>query len=159
MKKFILLLMMVFCSASFANPALDSINLILKKKSQSNTYSAEIKDLQKHYQFIFIHRADCPHCHKFAPILDDFANHYKIPVQAYSVDGGNLAPFKSEPLTPELFRTFFLSSGFKPIVPALFLLNNDTFEAYPVLFGEAQAYQLSERMYELLEHIKEQFHG
>lgn len=151
--------MIFFTSLAMANPALDSLNAILAKKSQSGQDSSEIRTLQAHYQFIFIYRSNCPHCHNFAPILDDFAGTYHIPVQAYSVDGGVIPPFAATPLKPAQFRTFFLTSGLKPIVPAVFLLNKETNEAYPVLFGEATPYQLSSRMFELMEHIKEQFNG
>jgi len=142
-----------------ANPALEELNslLITSRTKALNSTKQEVDDLQKNYAFVFIYKASCPHCHKFAPILEDFANHFSIKVQAYSIDGGALPPFQGEKLSPELFQTFFLSSGLRPIVPALFLLNNDTNQAYPVLFGEAEPYQLASRVSELLKHIKEQF--
>lgn len=143
---------------SMANPALDSLNHILKQKNQPTRQALAIKELS-HYSFIFIYRSNCPHCHAFAPVLDDFAKTYQVPVDAYSVDGGQIPPFESKRLPAELFRTFFVSGGFKAMVPALFLLNKETNEAYPVLFGEANPSQLSQRMYELMEHIKEQFNA
>lgn len=161
MEKVLMIVFLLFAQSLYANQALNELNLITKEKSAIQnakfTHSKELDDLQKNYELIFIHRSNCPHCHQFAPVLDDFSRTFSINVKAYSVDGGQLAPFESEKLSSEHFRTFFLSSGFKPIVPALFLLNKETFTAYPVLFGEAEPYQLASRISELMEHIKEQF--
>jgi len=162
MKSFSVLILLLIMQGINANPALDDLNTILNNPYQANLKtvtkgSSELVDLQSHYELVFIYRSDCPHCHNFAPILDDFSRHFKIKIKAYSVDGGSLSPFKGEPLSPELFRTFFLSGGFKPMVPALFLLNQETNQAYPVLFGEAEPYQLASRIEALVGHIKEQF--
>ncbi len=80
-------------------------------------------------------------------------------VDAYSFDGGPINEFNSQPLTPELFKTFYVDSNYKPTVPALFLVNKHTFEAYAVLFGEASDYELSTRMDKLVAHIEERFNA
>ena len=81
-----------------------------------------------------------------------------IRVRAFSLDNESLDGFDATPLTPELFQTFYVAGGYKPTVPALFLVNRHTLEAYAVLFGEATPYQLAKRVHELKQHIEEKFH-
>lgn len=156
------LLLTGFISQACANVAVDELNALLLKKEafahKSQKTPAEIKDLSQNYYFVFIYRSTCPHCHQFAPILKDFADSFHIKVSSYSLDNESLDDFSSKPLTPELFQSFFVSGSFKPVVPALFLVNRHTLEAYAVLFGEATAYQLARRVHELMKHIEEKFH-
>ena len=65
--------------------------------------------------------------------------------------------FEGHPLPPELFQTFFVAGSYKPMVPALFLVNRHTLDAYAVLFGEASPYQLARRVNEMMQHIEEKF--
>ncbi|HHF0526725.1 TPA: type-F conjugative transfer system pilin assembly thiol-disulfide isomerase TrbB [Legionella anisa] len=145
-----------------ANVAVDELNaLILKKqapKAVIQKENAEIKDLSSNYYFAFIYRSTCPHCKKFSPILKDFSDTFHIKVRAFSLDNEPLDGFDTTPLTPELFQTFYVEGRYKPTVPALFLVNRHTLEAYAVLFGEATPYQLAKRVHELKQHIEEKFH-
>ena len=148
-------------NVSFANQAVDEIKEIYKLREKSraeqSANGSDLKSLQKNFQMIFIFRSNCPHCHSFAPVLKDFSEHFNIKIKAYSADGGKIASFQSSPLTPELYKTFFITAGYKPMVPALYLMNKETMQTYPVLFGEATPYQLASRTWELMKHIKEQF--
>ena len=117
------------------------------------------QELSQNYYFIFIFKSSCPHCHKFAPVIYDFAKTFNVNIKAYSVDGGALDGIYGKPLTADLFKTFYLSDGYKPTVPALFLVNKDTLQVYAVLFGEASPYQLARRINELLQHIQERFNA
>ena len=155
--RFILLLSLLVMAPLFANPALDDLNHLLEKKKASTSIE-KVQELDAYY-LIFIFKASCPHCHQFAPILKDFAAHYHIEVKSYSTDGGDLESLQAEALTPELFQVLYASGGYKPAVPALFLVNRDTRDAYAVLFGEATPYELAERMQTLLTHLKEKFDG
>lgn len=160
MKRLLLIAALFLSVPSWSNQALKELNQMLSGKPDLGLQAEakqELRRLQEDYYFILIYKSNCPHCHNFAPILADFSKHFKVEVKSFSIDGGKLSPFQGEALPPELFRTFFLSSGFKPIVPALFLVNSKINQAYPVLFGEAQAYQLANRVHELMSHIKEQF--
>lgn len=160
--RLMILLMMLVCSGGYANPALEQLNTLLAQKEQNtqvkHQVSAKLKDLQENYYFIFIYRSTCPHCHKFAPVLKDFTDTFQVATQAYSLDGESLSGFKAAPLSPELFQTFYASSGYKPVVPALFLVQKHTQQAYAVLFGEAAPYELARRVDELMGHIEEKFH-
>lgn len=156
------LVLLFLTQAIYANVAVDELNaLLLKKeapKAMAQQQNPEIKDLSDNYYFVFIYRSTCPHCHKFAPILSDFAETFHIKVRAYSLDNEPLEGFEASPLTPDLFQTFYVGGGYKPTVPALFLVNRHTLEAYAVLFGEALPYQLARRVHELKQHIEEKFH-
>ncbi|BCA97258.1 hypothetical protein TUM19329_36190 (plasmid) [Legionella antarctica] len=158
MRRTMLLLLLILTQAAYANVAVDELNALLTPKATAQKQDPEIKDLSDNYYFVFIYRATCPHCHNFAPILNDFSETFHIKVRAYSLDNAPLDGFEASPLTPDLFQTFYVGGGYKPTVPALFLVNRHTLEAYAVLFGEASPYQLARRIHELKQHIEEKFH-
>ena len=156
---------LVMIQTSYANVAANQIHSLLKPKvtqQQSQLENPknirELKDLQSDYFFVFFYRSTCPHCHRFAPILKDFANYYHIKIVAYSTDGGDLDGLHGQRMTADEYRQYFLQGGFKAAVPALYLQNKYTDQVYPVLFGEAQPYELAQRMSELMKHIEEQPH-
>ncbi|KTC69795.1 putative conjugative transfer protein TrbB [Legionella birminghamensis] len=146
----------------FANVALDELNALLNKKQAQyeldSTRKKRLDELREAYYFIFIYRSTCPHCHQFAPILKDFTAYFNIPVEAYSLDGESLEGFDASNLTPQLFQNLYVSGEYKPVVPALYLVNRPTNQAYAVLFGEAQPAQLAKRVDELLTHLEETYH-
>lgn len=154
------LLLQLGLQVTYANVAVDELNALILKKQAATAQKAhpEIKDLSSNYYFAFIYRSTCPHCKKFAPVLKDFSDTFHIKVRAFSLDNESLDLFDATPLTPELFQTFYVAGGYKPTVPALFLVNRHTLEAYAVLFGEATPYQLAKRVHELKQHIEEKFH-
>ncbi len=160
MKKILALIMFISFSVS-ANVAVDEINSILQKKEAlkitKTRVPAELKDLQDNYYFVFIFRSTCPHCHNFAPVLKDFTDNFHLKVKSYSIDGKSLPEFKAKRLTSDLFQTYYVNGGFKATVPALYLVNKHTSQAYAALFGEANYYQLANRTHELMKHIKEKY--
>ncbi|HAU1484338.1 TPA: type-F conjugative transfer system pilin assembly thiol-disulfide isomerase TrbB [Legionella pneumophila] len=159
--RIIILLLCSVINPLHANVAVEELNALLLKKQAPKAFaqkeSAEAKDLSKNYYFAFIYRSTCPHCKKFSPVLKDFSETFHIKVRAFSLDGESLDGLDTTPLTPELFQTFYVSGGYKPTVPALFLVNRHTLEAYAVLFGQASPYQLAQRVHELKQHIEEKF--
>ena len=159
----ILLMTILWVLPCMANQALDAIQEIAKiREAKSNPNSAQdgkAKMLSENYYFVYIFKETCPHCKKFTPVLKSFADEFHVHVESYSFDGGPALEFNAKPLTPELFKTFYVDGNYKPSVPALFLVNNHTHEAYAVLFGEAEPYELSQRVDKLLEHIEERFHA
>ena len=164
MKKLAILLMTaLWVLPCMANQALDAIQEIAKiREAKSNLNSAQdgkAKMLSENYYFVYIFKETCPHCKKFTPVLKSFADEFHVHVESYRFDGGPALEFNAKPLTPELFKTFYVDGNYKPSVPALFLVNNHTHEAYAVLFGEAEPYELSQRVDKLLEHIEERFHA
>lgn len=161
--RMLLIVLLMWTQVMHANVAVTQLNALLLEKEAAQTKtttspSAQVKHLADNYYFVFIYRATCPHCHQFAPVLKDFSDTFQVNVKSYSLDGEAMDAFESQPLSPELFRTFYVLGGYKATVPALFLVNRHTLEAYAVLFGEATPYQLSRRVTELMQHIEEKFH-
>lgn len=156
-------IILMWTQIAYANVAVTQLNALLLEKEAAHTKttkasSAQVKHLADNYYFVFIYRATCPHCHQFAPVLKDFSDTFHVKVTSYSLDGEAMDEFESQPLSPELFQTLYVLGGYKATVPALFLVNRHTLEAYAVLFGEATPYQLSRRVSELMQHIEEKFH-
>lgn len=140
----------------FANVPSQQIKQLLAAPSAVTAKPAPfLTELHKHYQFVVFFRSTCPHCHRFIPVLQDFADYYGIAIHAISVDGPTLDGLHSQKMRAQDYKDYFLQGGFKAIVPALFLENTDTQQVYPVLFGEAAPYQLAERMSALTKHIQE----
>ena len=149
----------------FANVAVDELNTLLANKGRveakvidTKASSIELKNLSDNYYFIFVYKGTCPHCHKFAPVLKDFSDTFHVKVDAYTLDNEPLPEFQGAPLTPALFQTLFVAGSYKPMVPALFLVNRHTGDAYAVLFGEAKNYELANRMGDLMKHIEDKYH-
>ena len=159
--RYVFLLYCCLSGISYANVALDQLNARLAEKEsmrgQVKSVSPALKELSEHYDLVLIYKGNCPHCKHFAPILKDFSNTFKVRLKAYHLNGETLTDLNSESLTPKLFQSFYTTGGYKPIVPALFLLNKETLEAYPVLFGEASPYELAKRVNELMQKLKERF--
>lgn len=165
MRNVMLMILMLFSLNSLVhanNVALAQLNAMLAKKEGAmhadTALSPGLKNIQENYYFVFIYRSNCPHCHKFAPVLQDFTKTFSLEVDAYSLDGQALEGFQAKALTPELFQTLYATASYKPVVPALFLVNRHTQQAYAALFGEAEPYQLASRVNELVRHIEEKFH-
>jgi len=161
--RMLLIVLLMWTQVTSANVAVTQLNTLLLEKEAAHTEvskppSPQVKHLADNYYFVFIYRATCPHCHQLAPVLKDFSDTFHVKVTSYSLDGEAMDAFESQPLSPELFRTFYVLGGYKATVPALFLVNRHTLEAYAVLFGEATPYQLARRVSELMQHIEEKFH-
>ena len=157
-------LLLIFFKGAHANVAVDELNALLAKKNKSlvtasqTNHSTEMeKNLRDNYYFIFVYKGACPHCHNFAPTLKDFASTFHFKVRAYSLDNQPLDAYQGLPLTSALFNTLFIAGGYKPQVPALFLVNRHTLDAYAVMFGEAMPYELANRVKELMDHIEEKY--
>lgn len=133
-----------------------STSASLQERPNGTSIPPEIQDLQSNYEFVLFFRSNCPHCHRFVPILKDFATYYGIKIIAYSTDGPDLDGLHARKMTASEYKDYFLQGGFKAVVPALYLQNKHTDQAYPVLFGEAEPYQLAKRINELMQHIKTQ---
>jgi type-F conjugative transfer system pilin assembly thiol-disulfide isomerase TrbB len=162
MKKIVIaILIMLWVWQVNANVAEQQIRETLKAANthaMQHSVSPLIKDLQDNYFFVVFFRSTCPHCHRFVPILKSFTKTYHVPLVAYSVDGSDLDNLGAHKMTGQEYKNYFLQGGFKAVVPALYLQNRITNQVYPVLFGEAKAYQLAKRVNQLMQDIKAQEH-
>lgn len=158
--KNILFFLALFSQFCMANVAVDEINQIISLKqthslSNGSLGTSQKDDFLSDYEFIFIFRSTCPHCHNFSPVLKDFSESFNMKVRAYSFDGPGIREFDSKPLTKELLQDLFLDPGIKTVVPALYLVHKKTSETYPLLFGEATPAQLAIRISSVIQKIKE----
>ena len=130
----------------------NSINQIIERNSNSD--SSVESDVHKtdeantRFAFVLFYMQSCPHCQRFDPILKAFSDDHHIAVLAYTLDGKSLPSFPNSfnPTQTELLKFFPTQS---PVVPTLFLMDQQTHHIYPVFQGEASRYQLSQR-YSLL---------
>jgi conjugal transfer pilus assembly protein TraF len=58
-------------------------------KRNSDVASA-VRNINDRYGIFFLFRGDCPHCHRYSPILKSFQQKYGINIMAVSMDGGSL---------------------------------------------------------------------
>jgi len=79
---------------------------------------------------LFFFRSDCPHCHRFAPILKKFADQYNITVIPMSLDGGRLPEFENPRMNNLLAQKLNVKS-----VPAVFLLDPDSNRTSTASYG------------------------
>lgn len=151
-----LLLFSLLSQGAFANVAAEQLDVLLAKKTQYE--SSLLRELRQHYKLLFIFTSQCPHCQQLAPVIKDFVSTFHLELDAYSLDSNTLDELKAKPLSADLVQSLFVRGGYKPVVPALFLMNRYTLQTYAVLFGEAQPYQLAQRINELMHHIEESTH-
>lgn len=157
MKKHLFLaLMMIFINAK-ANVAAFDIERLMAEQSNQQTKLAKPIDALKDYYFIYVFKSNCPHCHNFTPVIKDFTDVYQVELRAYSIDGPTIDGIRSSQITPKLFDILFTGADYKPVVPALYLVNKETSQTYAVLFGETSAVGLASRLESLLGKIKENF--
>ena len=116
------------------------VYLDLQNKDQAQA----IADLSKHYGLFFFFRSSCPYCHKFAPIVQDFANRYGLSVVPVSLDGGGLPEFPNPRIDNGASTTFHVS-----VAPALFLVDPDTRKVLPISYGLITENEISSRIYEI----------
>ncbi len=93
------------------------------------------------YGLLFFLRGDCPFCHRFAPVLKKFADHYGFEVIPVSVDGGGLPEYPNPRKNNALGRKLNIS-----VVPALFLLNPETNAVATVGYGYSGWTELTEKV-------------
>lgn len=115
--------------------------IIAKNESDFIKSEKELFEIAKTNGLIFFFRGDCPHCHRFSPILKNFSDKYKFSTIAVTLDGGNLPEFTD----PQ--KNFYLGDKLKAsIVPALYMLNPDSNIVTPISFGYADWTTLSQKV-------------
>lgn len=135
-----------FITSVFANNALILQEIIKKREVQAVTH---VTNFEEKHHFVFFFASTCPHCHNFAPVLKKWTDSHHYQVGAYSFDGQPLPEF-SQVLKPDniLLQAAFQNETIR--YPALFLVNNQTGNLYPVAIGELQEAELDERLQHLI---------
>lgn len=149
----------LFCLVK-ANVALDQIHAILDHKTKSaekntssispqvlSTTSKKLSwsDFNRAYSVVAFFSSRCPHCQRFMPILRSWQQDNGTTLLSYSINGEGLPSFP-RPLeaTDEVKQTFFRSQEI--VVPALFVVNNQTMDILPIAVGEMSKEELVQQM-------------
>lgn len=90
---------------------------------------------------MFFFRSDCPYCHKFAPILQNFAAQFGFLVVPVSLDGRGLPEYPNPRTNPALVQKLQVSA-----VPAVFLLNPRQNRVSTVGFGLTDSETLGDKI-------------
>lgn len=117
-------------------------------EEQQERQADAIRRLAATHGLLFILRGDCPHCHRFAPILKRFEEEFGFTVLAISMDGGTLPEYPNA--RPDNGMAARLNAT---AVPALYLTEPATREIRPVGFGVMSMTELVERIATLAEDV------
>ena len=97
--------------------------------------------LGRDHVVLFFFRSDCPYCHAFAPVLNDFQKRYGIRIEPVSTDGGALPEFPAPRRDNGISQTLNVKQ-----VPALFLAHPESGKITPLGFGVLSENELVERI-------------
>jgi conjugal transfer pilus assembly protein TraF len=126
-----------------------SIGLQVYHEEQSKGKDEAIAQFAKQTGLFFFYRSTCPYCHRFAPILKSFSEHYGIKIIAITMDGIPLAEF------PDSHNDTGQSSQFHvTMTPSIFAVNPYTQRAYPVAYGLTSESELKDNIYKIIEREK-----
>lgn len=104
-----------------------------------------ISNLKDEYGLFFFFSSQCEYCHKFAPIVQQFAKNYDWKIMAISLDGGSIPGF----LNPVPDNG--IAAKWQVIVlPSLFAVNPTTGHVLPIAFGLTSIDQMENRIMTLL---------
>ncbi|MGE0673489.1 MAG: conjugal transfer protein TraF [Methylibium sp.] len=110
-------------------------------EQQRDRQAQTIKTLAATHGLIFVFRGDCPHCHRFAPILKRFEEEFGFTVLAISMDGRAIPEYPNA--RPDNGMAARLNAT---AVPALYLTAPATRQIVPVGFGVMSMTDLVERI-------------
>lgn len=110
-------------------------------EQQRERQAQTIKSLAATHGLIFVFRGDCPHCHRFAPILKRFEKEFGFTVLAISMDGRAIPEYPNA--RPDNGMAARLNAT---AVPALYLTAPATRQIVPVGFGVMSMTDLVERI-------------
>lgn len=110
-------------------------------EQQRERHAQTIKSLAATHGLIFVFRGDCPHCHRFAPILKRFEEEFGFTVLAISMDGRAIPEYPNA--RPDNGMAARLNAT---AVPALYLTAPASRQIVPVGFGVMSMTDLVERI-------------
>lgn len=108
---------------------------------QSQRAAQKFAQLSQTHGFFFFFRSDCPFCHRFAPILQQFSERTGIRVMAVSMDGGALPSFPDAVPDNGIAQRLNVEQ-----VPALFLAEPLSGRVLPIGYGVISPVDLERRV-------------
>lgn len=114
-----------------ATTNLNPLHRKIYEQDKTEKLSSQLKTLSKTYGLFFVFKPDCPYCHKFVPLVAEFANKFGFELKGISKDGGTLPGLTNISKDNGILNLINLEG----IYPALFLANPKTLEVMPVAWG------------------------
>ncbi len=143
--------------AVWSNPSLDyslvsPVGSSAYVKADADAAADEQKLMQAAQQWglVFFFRGTCPYCHKFAPLLKQFAEHYDFRIVDVSLDGGGLPEFPNPQPNNQAAQNLRVEA-----VPAVYLVNPRTRQVVPAVFGLVGWSDLVQRLIYAMNHAND----
>ena len=137
------------------NPALDdpvtTMGSRVKHHMQTKQKQEAIAKIGDRYGLFYFYKSTCPHCIEYSKILKAFADHYKVEVQAISLDGGILPEWEDSIINTNEARSLGIEG--KP-VPVTILFDSKTKEPMILGFGLMGMDQLEDTILRLTQEAK-----
>lgn len=126
---------------------LNPLHRKIYEQDKTEKLSSQLKTLSKTYGLFFVFKPDCPYCHKFVPLVAEFAHRFGFELKGISKDGGTL------PGLLNISKDNGILSLINPegIYPALFLANPKTLEVMPVAWGMVSYTELLQNIETLIQ--------
>ncbi|MBN9230970.1 MAG: type-F conjugative transfer system pilin assembly thiol-disulfide isomerase TrbB [Legionella sp.] len=107
----------------------------------------------RNHGLILFYGSQCPHCQQFAPVLKEWAGQHHVRVLPLALDNQPLREFPNFlPATTEWINAAFQGNPIN--YPAIFVVNPQSKQLFPVGFGAMSFGELNERMEQLVPKIK-----
>lgn len=104
--------------------------IVAKNQADNRRKDEKLREISETHGLLFFFRSDCPHCHRFAPVLKKFSEEYGLTVVPVSMDGPGLPEY------PDPRKNYSMGGKLKiTTVPAVFILNPESNSVAPVGFG------------------------
>lgn len=108
-----------------------------------------IQQLFKTQGMFFFYRSSCPYCRRFSPIVKNFTERYHIALIPITTDGIALPEFPHSKQDSGQAAFFHVQ-----VEPALFMVNPNTHQAIPVVYGLVTESELRARILEIAKKLK-----
>lgn len=143
--------------AIWSNPSLDyslvspvGSSAYVKADEDATAYEQKLMQAAQDWGLVFFFRGTCPYCHKFAPLLKQFAEHYGFRIVDVSLDGGGLPEFPNPQPNNQAAQNLRVEA-----VPAVYLVNPRTRQVVPAVFGLVGWSDLVQRVIYALGHAND----
>lgn len=140
--------------AIWSNPSLDyslvspvGSSAYVKADQDAEADEQKLLKAAQQWGLVFFFRGTCPYCHSFAPLLKQFAQHYGFRIVDVSLDGGGLPEFPNPQPNAQAAQNLHVEA-----VPAVYLVNPNTRQVVPAVFGLVGWTDLVERLLYALDH-------
>lgn len=111
------------------------------KQSQGNNNlqgNSLVTRFQNDYELLFVYSSTCPYCHKFAPVLAQFAKDNNLAIVSLTSNGGIITPFNDSKYDPSRIRDLGVNT-----YPSLFAINKSTKATYLINQGAVSYSELN----------------